>query len=121
MPKRNSSDSGNAVASRPATSSPRIGGTAFELVDPAHNRDSNADESMPETLVADVVRMNLDERPGGDAEAAHRFERIAQRAYEIAQQRGFAPGAEIDDWLIAEREIDSAPIRQSAPEDQFTG
>jgi hypothetical protein len=33
--------------------------------------------------------------------------RIAERAYWRAEQRGFAPGGEIDDWLEAEREVDT--------------
>jgi hypothetical protein len=32
-------------------------------------------------------------------------DRIRQRAYEIHQARGAAPGQELDDWLQAEREI----------------
>jgi hypothetical protein len=32
--------------------------------------------------------------------------RIAERAYWRAERRGFAPGAELDDWLEAEREVD---------------
>jgi hypothetical protein len=115
MPKRNS------TASRSTrTSAPPIGGSAFALVDPADNREPNADESMPQTLVPDVVRMNLEQR-SDEATAAQRAERIAKRAYEIAEQRGFAPGAEMEDWLAAEREIDAAPVRQAPPEDQFTG
>jgi len=31
---------------------------------------------------------------------------IAEAAYYLAEQRGFAPGAELDDWLEAEREIE---------------
>lgn len=30
---------------------------------------------------------------------------VAERAYFKAEQRGFAPGYELDDWLAAEREI----------------
>jgi len=37
---------------------------------------------------------------------------IAERAYELAAARGFAPGAELDDWLTAEREIDERLGRQ---------
>jgi hypothetical protein len=33
--------------------------------------------------------------------------RIAERAYWRAERRGFAPGHELEDWLHAEREIDS--------------
>ena len=35
-----------------------------------------------------------------------RRRRIAEAAYFRAQGRGFAPGADLDDWLAAEREID---------------
>lgn len=31
---------------------------------------------------------------------------IREAAYFKAQQRGFAPGRELEDWLAAEREID---------------
>lgn len=40
-----------------------------------------------------------EEDPG---EARHR--RVAARAYRLAERRGFAPGAELDDWLAAEAE-----------------
>ena len=32
-------------------------------------------------------------------------EEIRRRAYELSEQRGFTPGHENEDWLIAEREI----------------
>jgi Protein of unknown function (DUF2934) len=32
---------------------------------------------------------------------------IAAAAYEMAARRGFASGHELDDWLAAEREVDS--------------
>jgi len=34
-----------------------------------------------------------------------RHERIAALAYAKAEQRGFEPGNELDDWLEAEREL----------------
>jgi hypothetical protein len=37
---------------------------------------------------------------------AHRHAVIAQHAYYLAEQRGFEPGHELDDWLIAERDIE---------------
>jgi hypothetical protein len=37
---------------------------------------------------------------------ASRVERISRAAYRRAEQRNFAPGRELDDWLAAEREID---------------
>lgn len=52
----------------------------------------------------------------------NRWQRIARRAYELAQRRGFTPGAELSDWLQAEKEIDAAELaKQSAPERQMTG
>jgi DUF2934 family protein len=35
------------------------------------------------------------------------YERIAQRAYELYEQRGRQTGYELEDWLQAEREIRS--------------
>jgi hypothetical protein len=39
--------------------------------------------------------------------AAERYRRICDLAYRRAEQRGFAPGGEVDDWLEAEREVDA--------------
>jgi hypothetical protein len=36
-----------------------------------------------------------------------RHARIAEIAYRNAQKRGLTPGSELDDWLQAEREVDS--------------
>lgn len=44
------------------------------------------------------------EDPGVTAEQRYRM--IAERAYERARDRGFAPGRELEDWLLAEQEID---------------
>ena len=53
----------------------------------------------------DVVRM-------AEAEALHRVTRrhanVAEAAYLLAEQRGFAPGHEIDDWLQAELQVEAA-------------
>ncbi len=42
------------------------------------------------------------------ADSAGRLERIATSAYYKAESRGFVPGMELDDWLEAEAEYDSA-------------
>jgi hypothetical protein len=39
---------------------------------------------------------------------ADRERRIARAAYLRAERRGFVPGAELEDWLAAEKEEDSA-------------
>ena len=33
---------------------------------------------------------------------------IAEAAYYIAEQRGFCTGREVEDWLLAEKQIDAA-------------
>ena len=38
---------------------------------------------------------------------AERHQRICDLAYRRAEQRGFVPGGQIDDWLEAEREVDA--------------
>ena len=91
---------------------PAIGGSVFESESP----DSN--ELAPQTLVPSP------ERAKAHALANHthdRDERIAQRAYWHAAQRGFEPGHELEDWLQAEKEIDAEQVEQTAPDDQFTG
>jgi hypothetical protein len=102
-------------------------------VDPRPKRPPQADENVPEALVPDVVHTNLhrsetDTAPETQRAAPDRWQRIQRRAYEIAQERGFAPGAELHDWLQAEREIDAQSAdpggggaRQVQPQDQFTG
>ena len=39
--------------------------------------------------------------------AADRHEMIAERAYLRAEERGFAPGHEVADWVAAEQEVDA--------------
>jgi hypothetical protein len=48
---------------------------------------------------------------------------IAEAAYYIAERRGFEPGAELDDWLAAEGEIDGliAALADAAEEDEPQG
>ena len=50
---------------------------------------------------------------------ADQSDRIAKRAYEIARERGFSPGHELDDWLQAEREIEAGAPRNTPPDNPF--
>jgi hypothetical protein len=95
-------------------------GAGIRHVDPTLNRPSNADEQSPETLVPEIVRHDLSSMTAS-TDALDREARIAKRAYELAEARGFAPGAELEDWLQAEREIAAQSVKQVPPEDQFTG
>ena len=38
---------------------------------------------------------------------AERHHRICVAAYRLAQNRGFTPGRELEDWLAAEHEVDA--------------
>ena len=49
----------------------------------------------------------------GHPDDTERRARIAIAAYYRAEQRGFAPGLEIEDWLEAEREYDAGLARGS--------
>lgn len=53
-------------------------------------------------LVAEPAPQHESVADGEPDEARRR--RIAERAYRRAEQRGFAPGQELDDWLAAEAE-----------------
>jgi hypothetical protein len=39
--------------------------------------------------------------------AEERARMIAEAAYYLSEQRGFAPGHEVEDWLAAEQQIDT--------------
>jgi hypothetical protein len=49
-------------------------------------------------------------RSGAAAGEDGRLRHIRLRAYLKAQQRGFVPGHEVDDWLEAERELSAAGV-----------
>lgn len=46
------------------------------------------------------------DRAADEAQARHK--QIADAAYYLAMNRGFAPGGELEDWLAAERKFDRA-------------
>lgn len=58
--------------------------------------DEPVSSSLPD------VTLSGKPRPLADREA-----RIAQAAYRRAEQRGFYPGHEVEDWLAAEKEVDA--------------
>ena len=57
-----------------------------------------------EAVEAVVPAEHAPEGAPGDTE---RGRMIAEAAYYRAQKRGFAPGADLEDWFAAEREIDA--------------
>jgi hypothetical protein len=65
----------------------KLGSSATELTPQDSRKESSATNMQPR---ADLRRV----------------QRIQDAAYRRAQERGFTPGAELDDWLAAERQID---------------
>jgi hypothetical protein len=65
---------------------------------------SNADTTYAATVQVTNATLERHEIPSF---SESREARIAEAAYWRAEQRGFTPGRELDDWLEAEREIDA--------------
>jgi DUF2934 family protein len=61
----------------------------------------------PETLPTGLIPL--------DDASADRLKRIAEAAYRRAQQRNFAPGHDLEDWLEAEKEVDAARLSPPKP------
>ena len=97
---------------------PKIGGRAFESDARGASERSDSSELSPETLIPSPDRVKAHELANHTND---RDERIAQRAYWHASQRGFEAGHELEDWLQAEKEIDAEQVEQTPPDDQFTG
>lgn len=45
---------------------------------------------------------------------------ISEAAYYLAEQRGFEPGHDLEDWLAAENEIDAMLLQDEAPDAELT-
>jgi hypothetical protein len=78
---------------------------------------------VPPALAGDAVAAVLDTEesaPDGLATVDPEFRQamIATAAYYIAEQRGFVPGHELDDWCAAEAAVDATLRRIPAPEGQ---
>jgi hypothetical protein len=74
-------------------------------------RDPFANKPTPAPSTEPVQQPRAGERAssqdGGDQEAMHsRRRRVEEGAYYRAERRGFAPGADLDDWYAAEAEED---------------
>ena len=64
-------------------------------------------QSMQSTKRVVRKRSNAPQAKPSTIAPEERHQLIAQTAYLIAEQRGFAPGHELDDWLRAEAEVES--------------
>jgi hypothetical protein len=70
-----------------------------------------SDASPSEASIPEILRSRLQKSEVASEPPAH--DQIAQRAYEIASERGFIPGQELDDWLRAERELQASRAHAS--------
>ena len=52
---------------------------------------------------------------GSNGEGLYSPDAVAKRAYEIYQNRGGFDGADLDDWLEAERELKAGPSDVTGP------
>jgi len=77
-------------------------------------RNSTGDrplDPVPRTIAEESILENI-ERAQGDSEGISevdpelRHEMVATAAYYLAEQRGFAPGHELEDWYRAQAAID---------------
>ena len=68
--------------------------------------------SAPRTVAEESILENIERTPGyaegvSEVDPELRHEMIATAAYYLAEQRGFAPGHELEDWYRAQAGIDS--------------
>lgn len=75
---------------------------------PRTNRPGNGSSNGP--------RPRASRKPNGSAdEGFNDADAVAKRAYEIYQRRGGGHGADLDDWLEAERELKRGPSDVTGP------
>lgn len=73
---------------------------------------SSPDKGTPESvsMANEATRGSRAPNPAVAADLLspeERHERICRAAYRRAQDRGFISGGELEDWLLAEREVDN--------------
>lgn len=68
--------------------------------------------AIADNAVGDVLELHEAPADGlASIDAELRHEMIETAAYFIAEQRGFAPGHELDDWRAAEESVNAALLR----------
>lgn len=89
---------------------------ANQIAEPAAAKSSRPQMAAAPQPAADAAgrKPNSASRPDGllgsspsPVTAARRRTMIEEAAYYIAQQRGFTEGRAMDDWLLAEKQVDS--------------
>lgn len=75
---------------------------------PRNNKPANGSSDSPKPP-------RKAKKSNGGAEAFNNPDAIARRAYEIYQSRGGNHGADLDDWLEAERQLRRGPSDVTGP------
>jgi phosphoglucomutase len=70
-----------------------------------------AARANPSSVDPELEPNSIVTRDGTFIEPEERLAMIAEAAYYRAEQRGFDPGHEIDDWLAAEAAFDESLVR----------
>jgi hypothetical protein len=75
---------------------------------PRSNKSANGSTGLPKPTRAP-------KKGDGETETFNDSDAVARRAYEIYQRRGGDHGADLDDWLAAERELKPGPGDVTGP------
>ncbi len=75
---------------------------------PRTNKPANGSSDTPKPA-------RRSKKDNGAAEPFNNPDEVARRAYEIYQRRGGDHGADLDDWLAAERELKPGPSDATGP------
>ena len=75
---------------------------------PRANKPTNGSSDSPKPA-------RQSKKSNGAAEPFNDADAVARRAYEIYQRRGGNHGADLDDWLEAERELKPGPSDVTGP------
>jgi hypothetical protein len=75
---------------------------------PRANKPANGSSDSPKPA-------RQSKKSNGAAEPFNDADAVARRAYEIYQRRGGNHGADLDDWLEAERELRPGPSDVTGP------
>ena len=79
---------------------------------PRPNKPANGSSDAPKPAHS---RKKADGTPDSATEPFNNPDEVARRAYEIYQRRGGNHGADLDDWLAAERELKPGPSDVTGP------
>jgi Protein of unknown function (DUF2934) len=112
------------TSTRTPKAPPPVAGNALDDPGDRSQRESTRPKQSGQTPSGAEITGGSLERRDIPSFSDNREQRIAEAAYWRAERRGFKPGHELEDWLEAEREVDTQrggdPTRNQRP-DERTG